>query len=387
MRASPNRDIEDSDVITHPGSTTSFDFDAAPEADAPRAASHHDQSLIVGSRGSALALWQTRWVLDRLLEQAPDTRYRVEEITTRGDRTQALQVPLTQLGDKSMFVAELERALLAGKLDITISPMNDRSLVDAERQALLAREQQTRGEIQPIDAAVHSLKDLPGQLDPRLTLAAVPRREDPRDALISRHGLRLAELPMGAVVATSSLRRRAQVLHLRPDVRIVDIRGNVDTRLRKALAPDGPDAVILAVAGLRRLGLDGHITELLPVDALTPAVGQGALAVEVRADDRRTRRLLKLIDHPPTRQAVTAERAVLATLGGGCQVPLGAHAIVGTDGEMLHLTAVVASLDGQRLIRVEREGPIRRPVALGRGVARELLRRGAAQILAEIVGR
>ncbi|HEX8033186.1 MAG TPA: hydroxymethylbilane synthase [Ktedonobacterales bacterium] len=374
-------------MITHPGSTPSLDSEAAPGADAPGSTSREHQQLIVGSRGSALAMWQTRWVLDRLLEHAPHTHYHIEEISTRGDRTQALQVPLTQLGDKSMFVAELERALLAGELDVAISPMNDRSLVDAERQAMPVQEQQQSGEIQPIDAAVHSLKDLPGKLDPRLTLAAVPPREDPRDALISRHGLRFAELPVGAVVATSSLRRRAQVLHLRPDLRIVDIRGNVDTRLRKALAPDGPDAVILAVAGLRRLGLDGYITEILPVDVLTPAVGQGALAVEVRADDRRTRRLLKQLDHPPTRQAVTAERAVLATLGGGCQVPLGAHATVAPDGETLHLTAVVASLDGQRLIRVERDGPLRRPMTLGRGVARELLRRGAAQILAEIAGR
>lgn len=337
-------------------------------------------------------MWQTRWVLDRLLEHAPHTRYSIQEITTSGDRTQSLHIPLTQLGDKSMFVAELERALLAGKLDVAISPMNDRSLVDEERRAMSvqqreqAREEQG-SDVQPIDAAVHSLKDLPGQLDPGLTLAAVPEREDPRDALISRHGLRLTELPVGAVVATSSLRRRAQVLHVRPDVRIEDIRGNVDTRLRKALAPNGPDAVILAVAGLRRLGLDGHITEILPVDVLTPAVGQGALAVEVRAGDRRMRRLLKSIDHPPTRQAVTAERAVLATLGGGCQVPLGAHAVVAPDGETLHLIAVVASLDGGRLIRVERDGPIRRPVTLGRSVARDLLRQGAAQILAEIVGR
>ncbi len=374
----------------HPASTASFDCEAAPGTITPPFEPREGQPLVVGSRGSALALWQTRWVLDRLLEQAPNTRYHIEEITTRGDRTQASHVPLTQLGDKSMFVAELERALLAGKLDIAISPMNDRSLVDAERQTMPAHEHVREEEgdaVQPIDAAVHSLKDLPGQLDSRLTLAAVPQREDPRDALISRHGLRLMDLPMGAVVATSSLRRRAQVLHLRPDARIVDIRGNVDTRLRKALASDGPDAIILAVAGLRRLGLDEHVTEILPVDLLTPAVGQGALAVEVRADDRRTRRLLKALDHAPTRQAVTAERAVLATLGGGCQVPLGAHAVAAPDGETLHLTAVVASLDGQRLIRVERTGPLRRPVTLGRGVARELLRRGAAQILAEIVGR
>ena len=372
-------------MITHPTGTAPSDHDATPSPVAPPSAARQEPPLIVGSRGSSLAMWQTHWVIDRLLEQAPRTRYQIQEITTRGDRTQALHVPLTQLGDKSMFVAELEHALLAGELDVAISPMNDRSLVDAERQAAPVRAQADM--VRPIDAAIHSLKDLPGQLDHRLTLAAVPEREDPRDALISRHGLRLADLPAGAVVATSSLRRSAQVLHLRPDLRIADIRGNVDTRLRKALAPDGPDATILAVAGLRRLGLDGHITEILPVDVLTPAVGQGALAVEVRADDRRTRRLLKQIDHPPTRQAVTAERAVLATLGGGCQVPLGAYAAVAPEGELLRLIAVVASLDGKRLIRVEREGPVRRPVALGRSVARELLRRGAAQILDEIVRR
>jgi hydroxymethylbilane synthase len=160
----------------------------------------------------------------------------------------------------------------------------------------------------------------------------------------------------------------------------------VDTRLRKALAPDGPDAVILALAGLRRLGLEGHVTEVLPVETLVPAVGQGALAIEVRADDMRLRRLLRPLDHVSTRRAVQAERAVLAALGGGCQVPLGAHAIPSADGALLHLIAVVASLDGMRLIRVEREGSARRPAALGRAVARALLRQGAAAILGEILG-
>jgi hydroxymethylbilane synthase len=195
----------------------------------------------------------------------------------------------------------------------------------------------------------------------------------------------LFELPPGAVIATGSLRRQAQIRHLRPDVQLVHIRGNVDTRLRKALAEDGPDAVILAAAGLKRLGLEGYITEMLPVETLVPAVGQGALAVEVRADDARLRRLARRIDHLPTRRAVLAERAVLATLGGGCQVPLGAHATVSADGETLRLLAVVASLDGTRLIRVEREGSARRPAALGQAVARELLRRGAGEIIREIV--
>lgn len=322
-------------------------------------------------------MWQTTWVLDRLRRLAPTHSWDVREISTRGDQTQALNIPLTQLGDKSMFVAELERALLSGALDVAVQPLNDLALVDAEaRQPAPAR---------GVDAAVHSLKDLPGRLTRGLTIAAVPVRADPRDALVSRHGLRLEELPRGATVATGSLRRRAQLLHLRPDLRIVNIRGNVDTRLRKTLAADGPDATVLAAAGLQRLGLESHITEYLPTDVLIPAVGQGALAVEVRATDKATRRLVRLIDDPATRSAVTAERAVLATLGGGCQVPLGAHATVDSEGHMLRLVAVVASLDGQRLVRVEATGEARGPVTLGRGVAKELLRKGARDILAEIL--
>ena len=311
------------------------------------------EPIRVGTRASALALWQTHYVLDRLRERVPGVDLAVEEITTSGDRTQALGVPLTQLGDKSIFVAELERALLAGKIDL----------------------------------AVHSLKDLPGRIEPALAIVATPERADPRDALVARSGRRLAELPKGALVATSSLRRRAQLLHLRPDLRIVDMRGNVDTRLRKALAPDGPDATVLAVAGLERLGLADRVTERLPANVIVPAVGQGALAVEIRADDARMRRLLRQIDHKRTRLAVTAERATLAALGGGCQVPLGAHATVSEDGATIRLVAVVASLDGARLVRVERQGPARRPAALGREVARELLRRGGDEILRAILNR
>lgn len=322
-------------------------------------------------------MWQTTWVIDRLRQIAPDHVWEVREILTRGDQTQAQNMPLTQLGDKSMFVAELERALLAGALDVAVQPLNDLALVSAE----VGR---TNG-LHAVDAAVHSLKDLPGRLTRGLTIAAVPVREDPRDALVSRHGVGLAELPHGATVATGSLRRRAQLLYVRPDLRIVSIRGNVDTRLRKTLAEDGPDATMFAVAGLKRLGLEGHISEYLPVDALVPAVGQGALAVEARATDAATRTLVRLIDDTATRRAVTAERAVLATLGGGCQVPLGAHGTVAADGKTLRLVAVVASLDGQRLVRVEATGDARRPVALGRSVAKELLRKGARAILAEIL--
>jgi hydroxymethylbilane synthase len=334
-----------------------------------------DDALVVGTRGSALALWQTRQVLERLRERHPSMRASIEEIKTQGDRTQARDIPLTQLGDKAMFVAELEQALLAGTLDAAIQPLNDLALVESER---------TRAVPGAIDAAVHSLKDLPGRLRGGLTLAAILPREDARDVLVSRHGLGLRALPPGATIATSSLRRAAQILHLRPDVRIVSIRGNVDTRLRKTLASDGPDATVLAAAGLQRLGLERHITEYLAVDEMVPAVGQGALAVEVRAGDTRMRRLLRAIDDAPTRRAVTAERALLAALGGGCQVPMGAHATLTDGGATLRLLAVVASLDGKRLVRVERTGPARRPASLGRAAARELLARGAAAILREI---
>lgn len=346
----------------------------ATHADA-RAA--NDSPIVVGSRGSALALWQTNWALERVREREPEARFSVQTISTQGDHTQAQNTPLARLGDKGLFVAELERALLEGSLDIAVQPMNDHALAQAEAQVGRSA----------IDAAVHSLKDLPSVVTAGLTLAAITEREDPRDALVSRSGLPLDRLPQGATVATSSLRRRAQLLHYRPDLRIVEIRGNVDTRLRKALAPDGPDATILAAAGMKRLGLESHITELLPVDVLTPAAGQGALAIETRASDRRARRMLRVIDHLPTRRAVTAERTVLAALGGGCLLPLGAHATISADGETMRLLAVVASPDGARLLRVEREGRASRPVALGRVVARELLRQGAGEIVRAVLGR
>jgi hydroxymethylbilane synthase len=344
-----------------------------------RARAANETPIVVGSRGSALALWQTNWALDRVREHEPAASFSIQTITTQGDHTQAQNTPLVGLGDKGLFVAELERALLDGSLDVAVQPMNDHALALAETEA-----QAGRG---VIDAAVHSLKDLPSVVTAGLALAAITERADPRDALVSRAGLRLDDLPEGATVATSSLRRRAQLLHRRPDLRIVEIRGNVDTRLRKTLAADGPDATILAAAGMLRLGLERHITELLPVETLTPAAGQGALAIETRASDHRARRMLRVIDHLPTRRAVMAERAVLAALGGGCLVPLGAHATIAPDGETMRLLAVVASPDGKRLLRVERVGKANRPVALGRVVARELLRQGAGEIVRAVLGR
>ncbi len=331
--------------------------------------------ITVGTRGSTLALWQTTWALDRVRERAPHAEFTLQTITTQGDHTQAHETPLARLGDKGVFVAELERALLAGALDIAVQPMNDRALVEAERSAWRRP---------TVDAAIHSLKDLPSVITPGLALAAIPEREDARDALVSRHGLGLRDLPEGAVVATSSLRRRAQLLAIRPDLRVIEMRGNIDTRLRKALAPDGPDATILAVAGMRRLGLDGYITETLPVETLTPAAGQGALAIEARAGDRATRRLLRVVDHLPTRRAVTAERATLAGLGAGCLAPVGAHALPSADGERLRLLAVVATPDGKRIIRAERAGPTSRPAALARAVVADLRRQGADEIIQRV---
>jgi hydroxymethylbilane synthase len=330
--------------------------------------------ITVGTRGSTLALWQTNWALDRVRERAPSAEFTLQTISTQGDHTQARETPLARLGDKGVFVAELERALLEGALDIAVQPANDRALVEAERAA----------DRLGVDAAIHSLKDLPSAITPGLALAAIPEREDARDALVSRHGLGLRDLPEGAVVATSSLRRRAQLLALRPDLRIIEMRGNIDTRLRKALAPDGPDATILAVAGMRRLGLESHITEILPVEVLTPAAGQGALAIETRADDRATRRLLRVVDHLPTRRAITTERATLAGLGAGCLAPVGAHAIPTADGERLRLLAVVATPDGKRIIRAERVGPASRPVALARAVVADLRRQGADEIIRSV---
>jgi len=327
--------------------------------------------LVIGTRGSKLALWQTEWVLDRLRAASPRAAFAVKTIKTQGDRTQTTETPLAVFGDKGIFVAELEHALLAGKLDIALHPMHDLALAAAEAaQANPA-----------IDLAVHSLKDLPSTTTTGLVIAAITAREDPRDALISREGYTLETLPEGASVATSSLRRQAQLLHHRPDLRIVAVRGNVDTRLRKAMAGDGPDAMVLAAAGLKRLGLEAHITQYLPVEVMVPSAGQGALAVEVRASDTRLRRLVRRIDDPATHHAVLAERTVLAVLGGGCMVPLGAHAKLLEDGLTLRLIAVVATPDGRRLIRALREGPARRPVALGRAVARELRRQGADAII------
>ncbi len=296
-------------------------------------------TLTIGSRGSPLALWQARHIVD-LLEQA-GLEARIEIIKTTGDHLQTAS--LVQAGGKGLFTKEIEDALLAGTIDL----------------------------------AVHSLKDLPTETPQGLVIAAIPKREDPRDALV---GKRLNELLEGARVGTSSGRRAAQLRLLRPDLGIEPVRGNVDTRLRK-LKEGQYDAIMLAAAGLRRLGLEGEIAEILSPDAMCPAAGQGALAIETRAGDEAYK-LCAALNHVQSFQAVTCERAALAALGGGCQLPVGAFAEVADGG--LRLTAVVVSPEGSRHLRAQGEAPAQDGARLGRRVAEELLARGADSILASV---
>ena len=307
--------------------------------------------LIIGSRGSKLALWQAEWVRARLRELAPSTEVRIEIIKTSGDVMR--DVPLAVIGGKGVFTKELEEALLDGRIDL----------------------------------AVHSLKDLPTIIPERLSITAITKREDARDALVLRADAEtsghasLRALPEGARVGTSSQRRMSQLKHMRPDIEIRDLRGNVDTRLRKLDAGDY-DAVILASAGLRRLGLEHRISAAVSVEEMLPAVGQGALGVETREDDEETNRFVGLLDHAPTRAACTAERALLRALGGGCQVPIAAHAAPGGGivGE-LRLEALVASLSGAQVIRESIEGHAREAERLGAKLAALMLERGASSLL------
>jgi hydroxymethylbilane synthase len=302
------------------------------------------QTVTVGSRGSDLALWQTRWVIARLQQACPDVEFRIQRITTRGDIVQ--DRALFQVGGKGLFVKEIEVALLAGEIDL----------------------------------AVHSLKDMPTELREDLVIDAVTAREDPRDVLVSRLGLKLAELPPGARVGTGSLRRAAQLRASRPDLRIVDLRGNVDTRLRKA-ATEEYDAVVLAAAGLIRLGHSDRVTEYLSPSVMLPAAGQGALCVEVRTGDEATRTLISIVHDSLTDAAVTAERVFLARMGGGCQVPIAAYGIVNAD--ELWLRGLVASPDGLRLLRHELRGSWTEPAVLGQALAEEMLAQGADEICRE----
>jgi hydroxymethylbilane synthase len=292
--------------------------------------------LVIASRGSQLALWQARWVQQKLAEAGHESR--IEVIKTTGDKI--TDVPLAKVGTKGLFTKEIEEALLDGRADL----------------------------------AVHSLKDLPTELPEGLVLAAIPAREDPRDAIVGR---RLADLRQGAKIGTSSLRRAAQLRRLRPDLEVESVRGNLDTRLRK-LDEGRYEAIVLAAAGLKRLGWSDRIAELLPAEVMCSAVGQGALAIETRTAGLG-RAVCAALDDADTRVAVTGERAVLAALGGGCQVPIGAYATV--SGVQVRMIAVVASPDGAELIRGESEGPAAEAARIGRALGAELLEGGARKIL------
>lgn len=303
------------------------------------------EQLIIGTRASALALWQAHWVRDNLARRFPQCKIEIRHIVTTGDKIQ--DVPLAKIGGKALFTKEIETAMLRGEIDL----------------------------------AVHSMKDIPTVLPTGLVIAAVTERMHPGDALISPNYKTLDKLPQGARIGTSSLRRRAQIRACRPDLTIVELRGNVDTRIKK-IQTEALDGIILAAAGLHRLGLDGHITQMLPMKVCLPAVGQGALAVETRRDDEEVVSMVKTLEHQATRLAVTAERAMLDELEGGCQVPCGALARL--EGDCLHMEALIADLDGKVSIREIMTGPFQQPADLGRKMARSLLERGGREILARL---
>lgn len=298
--------------------------------------------IVVGTRKSELALRQAEWVVDRLKHVAPEYNYRIEGIRTHGDNV--LDVALSKIGDKGLFTKELEAALLRGEIDL----------------------------------AVHSMKDMPTGLPEGLVIGAICRREFPGDVLISREGKHLDKLPRGAVIGTSSLRRRAQLLHYRDDFKVTNLRGNIGTRLRK-LAEENFDAVILAGVGLHRMGWEHRITQVLPHSICLPAVGQGAIGVEVRDGDTKVRRLVDKIDHYESRLAVTAERSFLKRLEGGCQVPIGAFC--GLYEGSLQLEGVVAGLNGHQLVRSSISGDPGDAAGMGIKLAENLLQSGAREIL------
>lgn len=300
----------------------------------------------IGTRGSKLALWQANHLADLLRQKHPGIEIELETIKTTGDRV--LDRPLAEIGGKGLFVKEIEDALLSGRIDL----------------------------------AIHSLKDVPAELPPGLGLVTFLPREDPRDALCVRGRKNLAELPEGAHVGTSSLRRQVQLKRARPDLRISPLRGNVDTRLRKL--DDGEyDAIILAAAGLKRLGLDGQIGELVSTETMIPAVGQGILAIEARLEDMETRHLLGPLNDSEASEAARCERALLAGMGGSCWLPMGAHARQAAGG--LLLTAFVSSIDGSCFLRHDATGTD--PVHLGTETAEWLIGNGGRQLLKDIQDR
>ena len=301
--------------------------------------------VVIGSRGSALALWQANWAKRKLASAYPDLSIEIEVIKTEGDRLS--ETPVSQIGGKEVWTKEIEHALLSGSIDL----------------------------------AVHSLKDLPTRLPEGLVLGAVSAREDVRDVLVSKNNRVFRNLPEGATVATGSLRRQAQLKHVRPDLNFVAIRGNVDTRLKK-LETENLDGIILAAAGLKRLGLGDHIADFIDPDICLPAPGQAALGIEIREGDERITDLVGVLNCAETQQAVTAERAMLAALGGDCRVPIGGYAVFDAASiEFLILSGVVATPDGRQVMSESAEGHALSAEQLGVRVAKGLIEQGAGEIL------
>ncbi len=305
------------------------------------------KEIRIGTRASALALWQAEWVKSELEKKYPGMTVSLTKIKTTGDKI--LDVPLAQVGGKGLFVKEIEEAMLANEIDI----------------------------------AVHSMKDVPTLFPDGLHLSCITKREDARDALLTRNNMKFKDLPQGATIGTSSLRRQAQLMSVRPDFKIQQLRGNVDTRLRK-LKEGQFDAIILAAAGVRRLGLAENVSEYLDPAISLPAIGQGALGIECRVDDRELNDLIAFFNHQDTRTCVTGERALLRRLEGGCQVPIACY------GQMmngkLHLIGLVGSVDGKRIIKETIEGEADKAEKLGVTLAEKLLSKGADVILREVYG-
>ncbi|MCD6269407.1 MAG: hydroxymethylbilane synthase [Deltaproteobacteria bacterium] len=299
--------------------------------------------ITIGTRGSALALWQANWVKSELEREYPGIVVTLRVIKTKGDKI--LDVPLAKVGGKGLFVKEIEDALLAGEIDL----------------------------------AVHSMKDVPTELPEGLQVAINPPREDPRDAFFSNSGKKLSEMAKGAVIGTSSLRRIAQILHAFPHLETRDLRGNVDTRLKK-LERGEYDGIILAYAGVKRLGWSNKVTELIDPETSLPAIAQGALGIETRCDDDFTNQRLAFFQDATTALAVRAERSLLKTLEGGCQVPIAGHATV-DDNESITLTGLVAALDGRKIIKATSISSD--PETLGKTLAQTLLDQGAGELLEE----
>src|SRR5512139_315198 len=310
--------------------------------------------IIIGTRGSKLALWQAEWVKSELKKLTPALEVELNKIKTTGDKI--LDVPLAQVGGKGLFVKEIEEALLSGEADL----------------------------------AVHSMKDVPTEFPQGLHLAVICRREDPRDAFLSQlqgekfRILNFDQLPKGASVGTSSLRRSCQLLNVRPDLKVMQLRGNLDTRLRK-LDEGQFDAIILAAAGVKRLGWAARITEILSTEISLPAIGQGAVGIECRADDKFIHDLISPLNHYETETCVRGERACLRRLEGGCQVPIAAHAKL-IEGRLV-IDGLVGSVSGDRIIRSRAEGRPEDAKALGTKLAEDLLSKGADKILSEVYGR